>query len=105
MPARTVPLQLARLGAAMELAQRGLESDTRLAGRRRAEGLGVLAAILSSSTRYAIGATDPVTLAGLRFGLGFLLLLPIAIALKDRWPKGWDWLGVAMLGILFFSVF
>jgi hypothetical protein len=32
----------------MELAQRGLESDTRLAGKRRAEGLGVLAAICVS---------------------------------------------------------
>lgn len=72
-----------------------------------------MAAILSCSiggintavTRYVIGATDPVTLAGMRFGLGFLLLLPIALALKSRWPKGRDWLGVAMLGILFFAVF
>jgi drug/metabolite transporter (DMT)-like permease len=96
----------------MELAQRGLDSD-RQAGKRSGEGLGVLAAILSSSlggintavTRYVIGATDPVTLAGLRFGLGFLLLLPIALTLKNRSPKGRDWLGVAMLGILFFAVF
>jgi drug/metabolite transporter (DMT)-like permease/uncharacterized protein YjiS (DUF1127 family) len=80
---------------------------------RSGEALGILAAILSSSvggintaaTRYVIGATDPVTLAGMRFGLGFLLLLPIAFALKSRWPKGRDWLGVALLGILFFAVF
>src|SRR5262249_38951452 len=94
----------------MELARPGLGSEMRHTGQRSGEGLGVLAAILSSSvggvttavTRYVIGATDPVSLAGMRFGLGFLLLLPIALALKARWPKGRDWLGVAMLGILFF---
>lgn len=88
----------------------GVERD---ASKRSGEGLGVLAAILSSSiggittavTRYVIGATDPVTLAGMRFGFGFLLLLPIALALKSRWPNGRDWLGVAMLGVLFFAVF
>src|SRR5713226_2274076 len=97
----------------MESAQRGLESDRRQTSYRSGEGLGILAAILSSSlggintaaTRYVIGATDPMTLAGMRFGLGFLLLLPIALALKSRWPKGRDWLCVAMLGILFFAVF
>jgi len=97
----------------MELAQRVLGSERHYTSKRSGEGLGVLAAILSSSlggintavTRYVIGATDPVTLAGMRFGLGFLLLLPIALALKSRWPKGRDWLGVAMLGILFFAVF
>jgi drug/metabolite transporter (DMT)-like permease/uncharacterized protein YjiS (DUF1127 family) len=87
--------------------------ETRGASRRRGEALGILAAVLSSSlggintaaTRYVIGATDPVTLAGMRFGLGFLLLLPIALALKSRWPKGRDWPGVALLGILFFAIF
>jgi len=77
------------------------------------ERLGVLAAILSSSlggtntaaTRFAIPATDPVTLAAFRFGLGFLLLLPFALALRSRWPRGRDWIGVALLGILFFAVF
>lgn len=85
----------------------------RLTSIKGGEGLGVLAAILSSSvggvaaplTRYVIGVTDPITLAGMRFGLGFLLLLPIALALRCRWPQGRDWLGVAMLGILFFAVF
>ncbi|MGH6880048.1 MAG: DMT family transporter, partial [Hypericibacter sp.] len=83
------------------------------ASNRGGETLGLLAAILSSSiggmntafTRYVIGATDPVTLAGMRFGLGFLLLLPMALLLGSRWPKGRDWLGVAMLGILFFAIF
>jgi drug/metabolite transporter (DMT)-like permease len=97
----------------MEPAQRGLGGETGPASKRSGEGLGVLAAILSSSvggittavTRYVIGATDPVTLAGMRFGLGFLLLLPIALALRSRWPRRKDWLGVALLGILFFAVF
>src|SRR5205807_5445399 len=77
------------------------------------EALGIIAAILSSAvggintaaTRFAIGATDPVTLAALRFGLGFLLLLPIALALCSRWPRRQDWIGAALLGILFFAVY
>ncbi len=97
----------------MDSAGHGLESDVRRLGGGSGEALGILAAILSSSlggintaaTRYVIGATDPITLAGLRFGLGFLLVLPIALALKSRWPKGRDWLGVVMLGILFYAVF
>jgi len=97
----------------MAAAERGRESERQPQGKRTGEGLGVLAAILSSSlggvttavTRYVIGATDPVTLAALRFGLGFLLLLPIAFALKSRWPGRKDRLGTALLGILFFAVF
>ncbi|MGE0119098.1 MAG: DMT family transporter [Dongiaceae bacterium] len=77
------------------------------------ERLGVLAAVLSSSvggtntavTRFAIGATDPITLGAFRFGLGFALLLPLALILRSRWPSGKDWIGVALLGILFFAVF
>jgi len=49
---------------------------------------GVVAAVISSAlggsaaalTRYAIGASDPVTLAAFRFGIGFLLILPLALA-------------------------
>jgi drug/metabolite transporter (DMT)-like permease/uncharacterized protein YjiS (DUF1127 family) len=77
------------------------------------ERLGLLAAILSSSiggmntavTRFTIGATDPATLAALRFGLGFVFLLPAALALRSRWPRRPDWAGVAALGILFFAIF
>lgn len=77
------------------------------------EGVGVLAAMLSSMlggtaaaiTRYMIGAVDPVTLAALRFGIGFLLILPIALALRSKWPQGRDWIAVAGLGVLFFAVF
>lgn len=77
------------------------------------EQTGVLAAVVSSAiggvaggaTRFVIGATDPVTLGVFRFGVGFLILLPIALALKSRWPRGRDWLAVAGLGILFFFAF
>jgi len=77
------------------------------------ERAGVLAAIISSAlggmaaavTRFAIGATDPVALAVFRFGLGFLILLPVALALRSRWPSGRDWLGVAALGVMFYGVF
>ena len=56
-------------------------------------------------TRYIIGATDPVMVAVFRFGLGFLLLLPVALFLRSRWPRGRDWLGVAALGVMFYGVF
>ena len=77
------------------------------------ESSGVLAALVSSAlggtaaamTRYVIGATDPVTLAAFRFGIAFLLVLPAALAMRSKWPRGRDWLGVAALGILFFAVF
>jgi drug/metabolite transporter (DMT)-like permease len=77
------------------------------------EYLGVLAAVLSSAlggiaggtTRFVIGATDPVTLGVFRFGTGFLILLPIAIASGRRWPEGRDWVAAALLGILFFFAF
>ena len=74
---------------------------------------GVVAAVLSSAlggsaaalTRYVIGATDPVTLAAYRFGIGFLLVLPVALLLKSSFPKGRDGIWVALLGVLFFSIF
>jgi drug/metabolite transporter (DMT)-like permease len=74
---------------------------------------GVAAAVVSSAlggtaaalTRYVIGASDPVTLAAFRFGIGFLLILPLALALRVRWPQGRDWIGVALLGVAFFAFF
>jgi drug/metabolite transporter (DMT)-like permease len=74
---------------------------------------GVAAAVVSSAlggtaaalTRYVVGASDPVTLAAFRFGIGFLFIFPLALALRARWPQGRDWLGVALLGIAFFAVF
>ena len=74
---------------------------------------GVVAAVLSSAlggsaaaiTRYVIGATDPVTLAAYRFGIGFLLIFPLALILRSAFPKGKDRVRVALLGVLFFSIF
>jgi len=75
--------------------------------------IGVLAAVISSAiggvaggaTRFVIHATDPVTLGVFRFGTGFLILLPVALFMKSRWPRGRDWIAVALLGILFFFAF
>lgn len=77
------------------------------------ERAGVLAAVLSSAlggvaggaTRFVIGATDAVTLGVFRFGIGFIILLPVALFLKSRWPRGRDWIAVVLLGILFFFAF
>jgi len=40
-----------------------------------------------------------------RLGLGFLILLPVAIVMRSRWPRGRDWIGVAALGVMFYGVF
>src|SRR5690242_3542387 len=77
------------------------------------ERIGVWAAILSSTfggmaaavTRFAIVDTDPVTLAAFRFGGGFVLLLPLALAAHSRWPGRRDWPVVAGLGLMFFAFF
>ena len=77
------------------------------------ERAGIIAAVVSSAlggtaaalTRYTIGASDPVTLAAFRFGIAFVLILPLALALRSRWPRGRDWLGVAALGVMFFALF
>ncbi len=75
--------------------------------------LGVLIAIVSSSlggtaaavTRYLVSDADPLTLAILRWGIGFLCVLPVALVLRVRWPRRNDWPAVAALGICFFGVF
>lgn len=77
------------------------------------EIIGVLAAVLSSglggtavgATRYIVGATDPLTLGALRFGLGFLFLFPITLFQGGTWPQRSDWLRVLGLGMLFFAAF
>ena len=78
-----------------------------------AEWLGVVLAIASSClggtaaavTRYLVGNADPLTLAILRWAIGFLCVLPIALILRVRWPRRSDWLGVAALGLCFFGLF
>ena len=77
------------------------------------EWAGVAIALVSSSlggtaaaiTRYLAGNTDPITLAILRWGIGFLCVLPAALLLKAKWPQRRDWPGVAALGFCFFGVF
>ena len=74
---------------------------------------GVLIASVSSClggtaaavTRYLVTDADPLTLAILRWGIGFLCLLPVAMMLRAQWPKRSDWLAVAALGIGFFGLF
>lgn len=77
------------------------------------ERAGIFAAIVSSAlggtavaaTRYLSGTIDAVTLAAFRFGIAFVLVFPLALALRSKWPHGRDWLGVAGLGVLFFGIF
>ena len=74
---------------------------------------GVLIAIVSSClggtaaavTRYLVGSVDPITIAILRWGIGFLFLLPVALLLRVKWPPRVDWPAVAALGVCFFGLF
>jgi drug/metabolite transporter (DMT)-like permease len=77
------------------------------------EWIGVSIALVSSClggsaaaiTRYLVGNADPVTLAILRWGIGFACLLPTALLLGARWPPRSDWPAVAALGLCFFGLF
>jgi len=77
------------------------------------ERIGVLIAIVSSClggtaaavTRYLVTDADPITLAVLRWGIGFLCVLPAALLLGARWPQRRDWPSVAVLGVCFFGLF
>jgi len=74
---------------------------------------GVLAAVLSSAlggtsigaTRYLVSSLDPLAIGSFRFGIGFLLLLPLTLLRGDRWPERGDWAAAIGLGLLFFAVF
>ena len=74
--------------------------------------LGVLAGMVSSglggsaivATRYLAGVVDPATLGALRFGIGFLLLLPLGLLRRD-WPPLRDWAGAVLVSLLFFGIF
>jgi drug/metabolite transporter (DMT)-like permease len=77
------------------------------------EWFGVALALVSSClggsaaavTRYLVGNADPITLAILRWGIGFLCVLPAALLLRAKWPSRSDWPAVAALGLCFFGLF
>jgi drug/metabolite transporter (DMT)-like permease len=77
------------------------------------EWIGVAIALLSSClggtaaaiTRYLVKGADPISLAILRWGIGFVVLLPAALLLKARWPARRDLPAVAFLGVCFFGLF
>jgi drug/metabolite transporter (DMT)-like permease len=77
------------------------------------EFLGVLAAVVSSAlggtsidaTRYLAGLIDPLAIGSFRFGIGFVVLLPVAAMKQEPWPVRQDWIRSAGLGLLFFFLF
>jgi drug/metabolite transporter (DMT)-like permease len=77
------------------------------------KAFGVSAAVLSSAlggtsvgaTRFLVSAIDPLAIGSFRLGIGFLLLLPIALLQTGKWPAPRDWPAVAGLGLLFFVLF
>jgi drug/metabolite transporter (DMT)-like permease len=77
------------------------------------EWVGVAIAMLSSclggtaaaTTRYLVKGADPISLAILRWGIGFVVLLPAALLLKARWPVRRDLPAVAFIGVCFFGLF
>src|SRR5262245_7790764 len=81
--------------------------------RQMSEWIGVAIALLTSSlggtaaaiTRYLSGGSDPITLAILRWGIGFVCVLPAALLLRVRWPARRDLPAVAFLGVCFFGLF
>lgn len=82
---------------------------TTATGEERAIAAAVLSSIFggmaAAVTRFAVRGADPIILAIFRFGGGFLILLPIALLVRARWPRGRDWAAVAALGALFYGVF
>ena len=41
----------------------------------------------------------------MRWGIGFVCVLPVALLLRVRWPSRADWPGVALLGFCFYGLF
>jgi len=74
---------------------------------------GVLMAIVSSClggsaaavTRYLVAGADAVTLAILRWVIGFVFVLPVALLSGVRWPPRSDWPAVVGLGVCYFGLF
>lgn len=99
--------------AARSVSSNKAECPLKLQRMPMGEWLGVGIAIISSClggtaaavTRYLVGNADPLTLAILRWGIGFLCVLPVALLLRVKWPPRCDWFGVAALGFCFFGLF
>src|SRR3954464_5444613 len=72
-------------------------------------GLALVSSCLGGSaaavTRYLVLDADPITLAVVRWGIGFLCVLPTALFLRVRWPQRGDWPAIAALGLCFFGLF
>src|SRR5262245_47338046 len=75
------------------------------AGGAIAVASSALGGTAAAVTRYLVGNADPLTLALLRWGIGFLCVLPAALLLRAAWPDRRDWPAVAALGIAFFGLF
>ena len=77
------------------------------------EAIGVSMAILSSClggfagavTRFLVTSADPVTLAILRWTIGFCCVLPVALLMRVAWPTRRDLPFVVLLGFGFFGLF
>ena len=77
------------------------------------EAIGVMIAVASSFlggsalavTRYLTTSADAVTLAILRWGIGSLVVVLVALALRAKWPKRADLPAVVLLGVSFFGLF
>ncbi len=67
-----------------------------------ATGIQVGVAIVAS--RYVIDQTTPVTLALLRYAIGFLCLAPVTLTLSRTWFQTRDLLPISVLGIVQFGI-
>lgn len=77
------------------------------------EASGIAAALLSSAlggtaivaTRHTAADVGVLAVAIIRYGLGFLLILPLVFMRGERWPPLRDWPAVVGMGVLFFCLF
>ena len=57
------------------------------------------------ATKVGLQYAPPFTFLTLRFAFGMLLVIPIALAVRPRWPDSWEqWLHVAIAGLLMHAV-
>jgi drug/metabolite transporter (DMT)-like permease len=74
--------------------------------------IGVLIALASAAgriggRRYALSRRQcrSADARALRWGIGFLVVLPVTLLLRSKMPPRADWLAVSVLGICFFGLF